>query len=155
LRGLVVTTKQKTRVATFNDLGVIVAHIKKHHSISPLGIIHEVKQRIRRKITSQNTRTSICHRRQSRIPTRGTHRNFSGWIGGFTDLVVDTLGVGIVVAGRDEVGSLVIRGIVVVPDHLKGILAAKIITKSTPLFILLGDFKWTEDAKISTMGIFS
>jgi hypothetical protein len=28
-----------------------------------------------------------------------------------------------------------------VPDHLKGILAAKIITKSTPLFILLGDFK--------------
>jgi hypothetical protein len=112
LRSLVVTTKQKTRVATFNDLGVIVAHIKKHYSISPLGIIHEVKQGIRRKITTQNTRTSICHRRQSRIPTRGTHRNFSEWIGGFTDLVVDTLGVGIVVAGRDEVGSFVIRGIV-------------------------------------------
>ena len=50
---------------------------------------------------------------------------------------------------------IVIRGIVMVPDHLKGVLAAKIITKSTPLFILLGDFKWTEDAKISNMGLFS
>jgi hypothetical protein len=42
-----------------------------------------------------------------------------------------------------------------VPDHLKGVLAAKIITKLTPLFILLGDFKWTEDANISNMGLFS